>query len=191
MTKDTIKISKVDAARRQLRTAITLRFNSGDPVAIHTLAFAAYEILHYVSEKRDPFRRDLIFDTLWVKDAYRRNWNQKVRKEANFFKHADKDGDSVIEFNPAFSEYFIFFAIVALGLCGEPESEEESAFLRWMHINQPQVLTEQGKEALTNAIPIDDIKYLRTVPKSEFFDYFLQARRASSALAARFRLSLD
>jgi hypothetical protein len=41
-----ITISKFDAARRQLNTAITLWFADGDPVAIHTLAYAAYEIIH-------------------------------------------------------------------------------------------------------------------------------------------------
>jgi hypothetical protein len=40
-----IKISKLDAARRQLDTAIRLYFMEGDPVSVHTLAAAAFEIL--------------------------------------------------------------------------------------------------------------------------------------------------
>lgn len=191
MSKNTIRISKLDAGRRQLRTAITLWFNGGDPVAIHTLAFAAYEVLHYLSQKRDPSRQDLIFDSAWVKTEFRRHWNQKVRKEANFFKHADRDGDSVIEFDPSFSEYFLLFAIVARSLCGEPGSDEESAFLKWIYINQPHVLTEQGKDALTNHIPVEDIRYVRGRPKSEFFDCFLKARRNVRDLATRFRLPLE
>jgi hypothetical protein len=55
----TLRISKVDAAQRQLRTAIALWFNDGDPVATHALAFAAYEILHHVSEKGVQRRIDL------------------------------------------------------------------------------------------------------------------------------------
>jgi hypothetical protein len=39
-----IVVTKLDAARRQLRTAIHLWFNDGDPVSIHALAFAAYEL---------------------------------------------------------------------------------------------------------------------------------------------------
>ncbi|GMO43879.1 hypothetical protein [Bradyrhizobium sp. TM233] len=191
MAKDTIRVSKLDAARRQLRTAISLWFNGGDPVAIHTLAFASYEVLHYISEKRDPYRRDLIFDTFTVKDEYRRYWNQKVRKEANFFKHADRDGDSVIEFNTSLSEYFIFFAILARSLCGETESDEESAFLRWMHINRPDLLLEQGKVSITNSLKAEDIEWIRTRPRSEFFDHFLQARRNVGTLNARFSLPVD
>jgi hypothetical protein len=53
----TLTIGKLDAARRQLSTAITLWFGSDDPVSIHTLAHAAYEIIHTVSRKRNPDRR--------------------------------------------------------------------------------------------------------------------------------------
>jgi hypothetical protein len=79
----------VEAAQRQLRTAITLWFDDGDAVSVHTLAFAAYEIFHAVSEHRDPYRRDLLFDTFLIKDEFRRDWNKLVRREANFFKHTE------------------------------------------------------------------------------------------------------
>jgi hypothetical protein len=112
MNATAIRIGKLDAARRQLGTAITLWFNDGDPVSVHALAYAAYEVVHAISKKRDPNRRDLIFDSALVKDEYRREFNAVIRKHANFFKHADKDGDSVIEFNPALSELFILFAFL-------------------------------------------------------------------------------
>src|SRR5438045_2665233 len=96
-TPEPIRISKLDAARRQLQTAISLWFNDGDPVAIHTLAAAAYEIIHAVSATRDPNRRDLLFDSLVVKDEYRREANAWFRGPANFFKHADRDPNDITE----------------------------------------------------------------------------------------------
>ena len=63
-----ITVTKLDAARRQLRTAIRLWFNDGDLVAIHTLAFAAYEIIHVVSKKRNR-----------IKNEYRSAWNKKIK----------------------------------------------------------------------------------------------------------------
>jgi hypothetical protein len=45
----TLRISKLDAAKRQLETAITLYFNSGDWVSIHALAGAAYMIIRDVN----------------------------------------------------------------------------------------------------------------------------------------------
>jgi hypothetical protein len=96
-----ITIGKLEAAQRQLRTAITLWFDDGDAVSVHTLAFAAYEIFHAVSEHRDPYRRGLLFDTLLIKDEFRCDWNKLVRREANFFKHGDRDAEAVIDFDPA------------------------------------------------------------------------------------------
>lgn len=112
MSTSTIKIAKFDAARRQLRTAIALWFHDGDPVSVRTLAYAAYQIIHTISKKRDPSRRDLLFDSTLIKDEYRREWNDGLRAHANFFKHADRDGDAVIDFDPAFSEMFFFWADV-------------------------------------------------------------------------------
>src|SRR6266849_392075 len=108
-----ITITKLDAARRQLETAITLWFNGGDPVSIHTLACAAYEIIHVVSQARHR-ARDLLFDTLIVKDEYLGEWNKLIKRPANFFKHARHDPDGTIDFNPALSEGFILFSLIGL-----------------------------------------------------------------------------
>lgn len=176
MARETIKIGKLEAARRQLQTAISLWFSGGDSIAIHTLAFAAYEVIHAVSEKRDPNRRDLLFDTALIKDEYRRDWNQLIRREANFFKHADRDGDSVIDFNPQFAEWFIFFAILGRELCGEASTEEESAFMWWFQITRPHLLTEEGHKFIAKHLPADNVQELRTRSKSEFFEAFRHAR---------------
>lgn len=40
-----IQVTKLDAVRRQLETAVILWFHDGDPVSIHTLTGAAYQII--------------------------------------------------------------------------------------------------------------------------------------------------
>ena len=45
-----IVIAKLDAAKRQLQTAIALFFDDGDPISIHTLACAAYDVIDDVKE---------------------------------------------------------------------------------------------------------------------------------------------
>jgi hypothetical protein len=47
-----IKVSKTDAAKRQLDTAIRLWLDEGDSVSIHTLAAAAHQIVHDLGKKR-------------------------------------------------------------------------------------------------------------------------------------------
>src|SRR4051812_2812006 len=49
-TKDgKIPVSKLDAARRQLQTAVKLWFHDDDPVSIHTLLMAAHEIFRVLN----------------------------------------------------------------------------------------------------------------------------------------------
>lgn len=46
------KVSKLDAAKRQLETVIRLYFAGRDPVSIHTLTAAAYNIVHDITANR-------------------------------------------------------------------------------------------------------------------------------------------
>ena len=119
MTDKSIIVGKFDAGRRQLSTAIDLWFHGKDPVAIHTLAHAAYEIIHFISKVRNPGRRDLLLDTVLIKDEYRIQYVKKIKEPGNFFKHAKEDGEKTIEFKPALSEGFILFSIAGVELAGE------------------------------------------------------------------------
>ena len=109
----TITISKLDAARRQLETAVRLYFHDGDPISIHTLVSAAYNVIRDVNEKKggSPMFVKGDFIDLYVKPEYRKQARSKVNKAENFFKHADRDHASTIEFNPDISEMFFYDAI--------------------------------------------------------------------------------
>jgi hypothetical protein len=176
-----LTISKMDAARRQLRTAITEWFGDGEPVSIHTLACAAYEIIHSLSLKRNPIRRDLLFDTDYIKDEHRKDWLDLLRKPANFFKHADRDGDSDIEFNPAQSDAFILFSIIGIQLCGEQNSPAESAWLTWLCLHRPKYLSEKGREIFTKNIPIESLDYAKSMSKKDYFGSFCEASHMIAA----------
>src|ERR1700730_9274983 len=105
----TMIVTKLGAARQHLATAIRLWFQNGDAVSIHTLAFAAYEVIHFISINRDKYRRDLPFDSDLIKDEHRAEFNKIIRSQANFFKHADRDPDGSIEFDRYVSEVFLLF----------------------------------------------------------------------------------
>jgi hypothetical protein len=177
--RDTITLTKMDAARRQLRTAITLWFNEQDPVSVHTLAFAAYTVIHDVSRNRDR-THDLLFDSLIVKDERRREWCLLLKRHANFFKHANKDADAEIEFNPEVSEAFILFTLAGIALSGErPDSTEESAFMLWFYFNRPDMLTDHGRKRFVDDVPVDQLKILRSIPRDQFLHVFRRARKIS------------
>jgi len=170
-----IKVTKLEAACRQLRTAIALWFTEGDPVSAHTLAFAAYEILHTISKKRNPYRRDLLFDSDLIKDEYRSDFNKAVKKHAYFFKHADRDSEGVIDFNTDANELFLLFAVTGRQLCGALQSQEESAFLWWIQIHRPELLTEAGHKMVADHVPIETLDAIRGLSKTDFFEGFRDA----------------
>jgi hypothetical protein len=169
MTDNTkITVKKLDAAKRQLQTAIRLWFEDADPISIHTLAFAAYEIAHVVSKKRNQTRRDLIFDSLKIKEEHRAEWNMGIKKHASFFKHAKTDWDDSIEFTPAISMLFMMGAGAGIRLAGESASAEEMAFLLWLFIHKPLWVTPTTRSLLENKIAIKNLANMKTVPKSQF-----------------------
>ena len=66
-----IRVTKLDAALRQLNTAITLWFRDGDEVAIHTLAAASHQIVYDIVRKKNG--PDLLYDSIIFKDEYRKH----------------------------------------------------------------------------------------------------------------------
>ncbi len=101
-----IKISKLDAAKRQLEVAIKLYFNDADPVSIHTLTAAAHGILSDLNIKfqGNPM---IVSDYLFKKD-FKKQINQQITKYRNHFKHADRDPEATMDFNPSVNEVYIF-----------------------------------------------------------------------------------
>lgn len=98
--KKSLTISKLDAAKRQLETVIRLYFSNGDPVSIHTLTAAAYNIIRDVNIKRGGgpmLVKDQMFD--YVKPEYKEILKQKLSEAENFFKHADRDHEATLKFN--------------------------------------------------------------------------------------------
>jgi hypothetical protein len=98
---ESIKIPKLEAARRQLDSALALFFQSGDAVSIHTLACAAYDVLDDVNQSRGRIET-------FVKRRYPQLPGKlsvaAINSVRNFFKHADRDPEGELEFFPEMTE---------------------------------------------------------------------------------------
>jgi hypothetical protein len=104
-----IFISKLDAAKRQLETATQFFFRKGDPVSIHTLTGAAFEILEDICLKRGiKSAHKLLLES--IRDDKRDEVSQRLASAKNFFKHADKDPDGIEEFNPELTSIYLWDA---------------------------------------------------------------------------------
>jgi len=105
-------LSKLDVAKRQLETAIKLYFSEDDPVSIHTLSAAAYNILRDLGKNTgaNPMMIKQMFLKFVIpgKENVLRN---KINEAENFFKHADKDHELTLNFDTSLPEFFIVDAV--------------------------------------------------------------------------------
>lgn len=106
-----LKISKLDAAKRQLETTIRLYFSNGDPVSIHTLTSASYNVIRDLNKQRggvSMFVKEQMID--YIREDKIKEFRDLVNKAENFFKHADRDHEETLDFNPDQSEFLILEA---------------------------------------------------------------------------------
>jgi hypothetical protein len=161
-----LKISKLDAARRQLETAILLYFNEADPVSIHTLTAAAHEILRDLSLHIDsPMLLERSFEHL--PEELRNKIHNAMRQPQNFFKHADRDPQESFEFVPGMTEWIL---VDGMGKYFELTGER-TLILRTYDAWFGARHSEFSKHIPLDA-PIQKArKEVRTMSRMEFFSY--------------------
>jgi hypothetical protein len=169
-----LTITKIDAARMQLATAIEMWFNGDNPVAVHTLACAAYQIIHDLNRKKKG--PPLLFDSDYVKDQYRKEAVALLKKQSGFFKHADfrKNGATEIEFETLTSDGFILFSLVGLRYLGHKSNVYERAFWIWTFIHKPHFMTDEGRKFFFDSVSVNDIEDLRQINKKKFLEYVFE-----------------
>lgn len=125
-----VTCSKRDAAVRQLDVAIGLLFTDDDPLAIRTLAGAAYGILADLAENQkqgSSWRTRILEDSgLSEKEAVR-----VLNAAQNYLKHADKDPNSSLSFEEEENDHLIFVASIECGGIGNLLSYSMQAFQIW------------------------------------------------------------
>lgn len=174
-------IEKLDAACRQLNTAISLWFNNGDAVSIHTLACSAHQIVHDINHRNGG--RDLLYDSLVFKEEYRQQAINHLKQHYNFFKHADRDPAGTMEFDPIITELFIMFTSLGLEVLGRKPDEVRGAFNIYYGLHNPHLLTEKGKAEFIGAVPEESRNFSLSMPKQQFFEVYtlLRKRRLAGA----------
>jgi hypothetical protein len=164
---DKIPVTKLDAALRQLETAVILWFNSGDQISIHTLTAAAYQIIYDLNKHhKGP---DMMPDSKRVKPQYIKMWKQILKKPSNFMKHADKDPNDTISFAPEATEYLLLEAIEYYSMFTQENRPILQCFLFWSALHNPDVFFEEFIIKLANSIPIDKLMHLSKI------DFFINA----------------
>jgi hypothetical protein len=126
-----IQTTKLDAARRQLETAISLLFNGGDAISTHTLAHAAFGILKDVATHRGATTVLATAEALAAAGKKGEFW-KGFNRAGNFFKHADRDPDAALAGMPEEeNEALVSIALSIYDGLGCIKSVELEAFSLW------------------------------------------------------------
>lgn len=108
MSKNQIKVTKLEAARGQIETAIELFFTDKDPISIHTLTCAAYQILMDIGKTRGIAA--VLKNPSFVQVDMQKLYLERINEAENFFKHAERDPNVVLTFQPQATELLLWDA---------------------------------------------------------------------------------
>jgi hypothetical protein len=139
MTKETI--TKLEAAKRQLRTAIRMFFGEADGVSTYTLAVAAQEVLRGLLRAKGNDEASFIKDTLRIVPERRKEYLAIINEPQNFFKHADRDPEGTLEFQPE-SLLFVLIDCEQMYQRLTGKLREGFVFDMWFTLTYPHLLKE-------------------------------------------------
>lgn len=147
------RITKVQAAERQLVTAIDLFFRNADSIVVYSLACAAREIIHALCEKRKirSFFDEILDDHphLSRKDLWK-----LADRNRNFFKHAKTDPDAVLEqFSDVENDAVLFVATHDFGRLCRGMPTEMQVFEAWYLSCHPTKVTPGHEETIASLFP--------------------------------------
>lgn len=166
-----MRLTKLEAARRQLETAIRLYFAEGDEVSIHTLAAAAYSLIRDINEHRqgEAMLKDL---HLILSDDLARVFRSYINRPENFLKHADKDPDEVGELEPKWAELLLWEASRKYCAMTETQNKIMVTFIFWFVTHWPELKVEVKNNRLSQGFTkecLDSIFQLSSIDRKRFF----------------------
>jgi hypothetical protein len=171
-----VTVTKLQAARRQLETALDLYFNEKDPVSIHALATAAYNVIRKVNRNKGGM-------PMLVKDTHAKQFAEttgKTEKEIanilneaeNFFKHADSDPNGTLTFDDGEAELFLFDAIGKYGEITQEKVPIFAAFHWWFVSRHPYIV----KPGFPDKVPPPGlVDAAKTMTRRQWFDVMMLA----------------
>jgi hypothetical protein len=115
--------------------AILLYFQDADPLGVQTLAGAAHGIIEDLARKQD-----LQGKGTGVQSGQRHYVTSMIDNAKNFLKHADRDPDDVLTFNPDWTDFLMFEAIHMYISLAATLKLAHVIFLVWLSSKYPDVL---------------------------------------------------
>ena len=152
-----MRVNKVDAARRQIETAIKLLFSNGDPVAIHTLVAAGGRIVRDLCERRNT--PGYILTKSLIKPGKEKAFHTGLSRATNFLKHADRDSEDILEnVREEVNEHLIMLACMFYRDLGYTRTTAMAVFEAWYCAINPEAAEEGLAKVLLDNLFADSLR---------------------------------
>jgi hypothetical protein len=132
-----MRITKFEAARRQLVTSIRLFFEGADSISVYTLGHAAWEVLDALCKHQGKirFREQMAGANKLTEDEIKRIANHGK----NFFKHADRKPEDVLEdFDDDLNDHVLIAATMDFGTLASAKPMEVQLYPIWYFAAHPE-----------------------------------------------------
>jgi hypothetical protein len=166
-----LKLSKIDAARRQLESAIWLWFVDADIVSVHTLAAAAHRLLLDLAERRGI--APLLLTTEYFAKHHEKEPKRRLQEAEAFF--TDAKSAETYAFDEVLVELRLFDAVMAYASLFDRDSRSAlmSTFVVRFGVQRPDLFAPNIFPLLEKNV--DDsfnIERLQKLSKLEFLQEF-------------------
>jgi hypothetical protein len=145
-------LTKLEVARRQLITSTRLFFSDEDSVSVYTLAHAAGEILDALCKRHGKTR---FFEQMQsVSGISDRGLRKIARYGRDFFKHADRDPDAILDdFDDTMNDHILIGAALDYGMLTDTKPMEIQVYPLWYFAAYPDKVPAKLHEQGSTAFP--------------------------------------
>lgn len=165
------EVGKLEVAEEQLITVIDLFFKNKSEISVHTLVRATYEILDKLCEHKGLGRGVVYEGVKGIVETQRKKIIDKINEARNFFKHADKDPEAKIVWNPELSTHYIWDATsLYRRLSNNKMPCEILIFSVWYRVKNHHLWDIPSE--LDELIPDAKVE-LENIDKTTFYNFFL------------------
>lgn len=163
MTK--IRVNKPEAVRRQTNAGVRMLFGGEDPLAVITVASAAFGIARDLAKKTGCSDMEQLFKDK-IKPGKEREFWSTVNHPANFLKHANRDPLEVLtEIHEEASEAILLMCVLYYRELGYERTDEMNALITWFGILNPEILMPDNPLREYSQYP--EAEKIRNLPRSD------------------------
>ena len=140
---DSIQLTKLEAARKQINTAIRMYFMEMDAVSTHAVLAGGLQIISDLAAKKgqrvgfEEFLAPIIEDR-------RNEFVLILREPQNFLKHADREGDetAIYEYRVGALDMYLYMAAQSYQTFTGKSTPEIKSIIAWISFRNPEILFE-------------------------------------------------